>query len=110
MLITASLTHGAMILELEGRLDGEGASELEKQLQAACDQAPRGVVLEMSLVDYVNSSGLRVIARFLKLSQETGCQLRVIGLTANVQRALQIVGLDSFIPTYETLEAALAHA
>lgn len=108
MYINESDRNNAIVLELSGRLDSVGASELEESLARACEGASRAVVLDMSDVGYVNSSGLRVLARFLKLSQEKNCDLRLFGMTDNVDRALEMVGLDAFFPKYDSLQEALS--
>jgi anti-anti-sigma factor len=97
-----------VIIELEGRLDGDGAVQLDSTLAALCEGQQAKVVLDMAAVNYVNSSGLRVLARYLKISQAHGCQMRLCNLGENVSRALEMVGLYQFFQHYETLQAALA--
>ena len=109
MYITKHEKHQTIILELDGRLDNMGAITLEEALLGVYDINKSIIVLDMSHVDYVNSSGLRVIARFLKLSQENHRELRLFGAMPNITRALEIVGLDSFFPKYDSLQAALSN-
>ena len=96
-----------LILELSGRLDTFGAIEFESRLQEACDEGSHTVVVDMSDVHYVNSTGLRVLAQFLKLSSERNCDLRLVGLSANVEKAIGLVGLQNFFRPYVSVQAAL---
>jgi len=107
MFINRNYQGDVLILELSGRLDTFGAMELETRLQEACDEGRGPVVLDMSDVAYVNSTGLRVLARFLKISRERNCDLRLVGLTPNVEKAIGLVGLANFFQPYASLQAAL---
>jgi anti-sigma B factor antagonist len=109
MYISEHHHNGTTVLELEGRLDTEGANLLEDYLLRACERGSRQVLLEMSNVNFINSSGLRVLARFLKLSQSKTCALKLVGIPENVQHIMAIVGLDQVFIAYESIQAAMAH-
>jgi len=100
--------NGVVVLELSGRLDTEGAAALENLLQRLRAEHQHRVVLDMSSVDYVNSTGLRVLAQFIKEVKVTNNRLRLAGLTPNVERVVSMVGLHHFLQPYQTLQAALA--
>lgn len=108
MYITTLEHQPLMILELDGRLDAEGSVQLEQALQNYYDPPSYpAIVLNLGGVDYINSSGLRVLARFFKLSQEANCPLRLYNLSDNVERAMEMVGLRDYFPRYASLEEAL---
>lgn len=108
MLITEYSQNNVVILTLDGRLDSVGTDVLATKLEQYCHAEYPSVILEMSAVQFINSSGLRLLVRYLKISKERGCVLRLAGLTHNVERAIDLVGLIPIIKPYPTLQAAIA--
>ena len=51
-----------MVLTLEGRVSSVTTADLAGWLGAQADRARRGVVVDMSGVDYINGTGLRLLA------------------------------------------------
>ena len=108
MFINEYKNQGATVLELNGRLDMAGSVELENKLDAIYDAGHARVILDMADVSYVNSTGIRVLVRFLRLMQQSNRELVLAGMTHNVQRAMHLVGLHGVFSPYATLQAALA--
>ncbi len=93
--------HETTILTLSGRLDALGTDILNHSL----DKVQHGrIILDMVGVDFINSTGLRQLAYRLQQHPE----LCLVNLHPNIERALDMVGLLANIPTYLTLQAALA--
>lgn len=104
MVITEYIHDEVIVLVLDGRLSGEGADKLEAALRYYCVDNPHKVVLDMRNVDYINSTGLRLLAECLGRGK-----VRIVGLTANVERAMRLVGFHQVVQPYETLQAALVN-
>ncbi|MEL7675765.1 MAG: STAS domain-containing protein, partial [Chloroflexota bacterium] len=62
MNITEREQDGVTIYSVEGRVDSEGAVDLDMALQAATADGKNKMVLEMAEVRYINSAGLRTLA------------------------------------------------
>lgn len=107
MYISEQFQNDVTILTLTGRLDTEGALALEERLGTIHDMGVRRAILDMAGVTFVNSTGLRVIARFLKMCQDQNCSMKLVGLTENVERAFDLVGLLSLFQTHSTLQSAI---
>ena len=108
MFINQYKNQGATVLELSGRLDMAGSVELESRLGDVYNTSDARVILDMSHVNYVNSTGIRVLVRFFRLMQQSNRELVLAGMTHNVQRAMHLVGLHGVFNPYATLQAALA--
>ncbi len=100
--------NGVTIFTLEGRVDSEGAVDMDLALQAAHSEGKYKMILEMSQVRYINSAGLRTLADILTRNKEMGGDLRLVNLSTKVERVFQIIGFDKFFTAYPTLEAAMA--
>jgi anti-anti-sigma factor len=108
MNITEREQNGVTIYNLEGRIDSEGAVDLDMALQAATTDNKNKMILEMSQVRYINSAGLRTLADILTQNKQNGGDLRLVNLNPKVQRIFQIIGFDKFFAIYATVEEALA--
>ena len=100
--------QGVTVYDLEGRIDTEGALDLDMALQAAASAGKHKMVLDMSQVGYISSAGLRTLADILTRNREAGGDLKLVGLNRKVLRVLRIIGFDKFFSIYDALEAALA--
>jgi anti-sigma B factor antagonist len=108
MNITEREQNGITIFALEGRVDSEGAVDLDLALQAATSEGKHKMVLDMSQVRYINSAGLRTLADILTQNKANNGDLKLINLNPKVQRVFQIIGFDKFFTIYPTVEDALA--
>ena len=108
MNITEREQKGVTIFLLDGRVDSEGAVDLDLALQAATSEGKNKMILDMSQVRYINSSGLRTLADILTQNKAEGGDLKLVNLNPKVQRVLQIIGFDKFFAIYATVEDALA--
>lgn len=108
MNITEREQDGITIFTLEGRVDSEGAVDLDLALQTATSEGHFKLVLEMSQVRYINSAGLRTLADILTQAQAQEGDLKLVNLNPKVQRVFQIIGFDKFFSVYETIDEALA--
>lgn len=98
---------GITVFDLEGRIDTDGALELDAALSAAVAGGKHKMVLEMNEVSYISSAGLRTLADVLTRNREAGGDLKLVGLNRKVLRVLRIIGFDKFFSIYDALEAAL---
>ncbi|MEN0067333.1 MAG: STAS domain-containing protein [Myxococcota bacterium] len=99
--------NDALLIRVEHvKLDAAQAASFRTELSEAV-AGHRRVVLDMSNVKYIDSSGLGALIGVLK-TMESGGVLRLVHCTSTVQKVIQLTRLDRVFPSYETLEAALA--
>jgi anti-anti-sigma factor len=108
MEITERVENGVTVFELKGRVDTEGAIDVELTLQAAISDGQCKMVLDMAEVRYISSAGLRTLADVLTRNRDAGGDLKLVALTPKVMRVFQIIGFDRFFSFYATVEAAIA--
>jgi anti-anti-sigma factor len=100
--------NGVTVFELDGRIDTQGAVDMDLALQSAVAEGQHKMVLDMAKVRYISSAGLRTMADVLTTNKEMGGDLKLVALNRKVQRVLRIIGFDKFFSIYETLDQALA--
>lgn len=108
MKISESTHDGITVFTLEGRIDTQGAVDMDLALHAALSEGKYKMVLEMSNVNYISSAGLRTLADVLTQNRQNGGDLKLVALNPRVARVLQIIGFHNFFASYDTLEAAKA--
>lgn len=100
--------NGVTVFELEGRIDTEGAVDMDLALQAAVAEGKHKMVLDMAKVRYIGSAGLRTMADVLTKNKEQGGDLKLTSLNRKVTRVMRIIGFDKFFSIHDTPEAAVA--
>jgi anti-anti-sigma factor len=95
------------IVALGGRLDADGAVDLELGLQELETGGARHFVLDLAGLIYASSAGLKAIAALaMRLARSQG-SLRLGGVPASLQASFK-QGLPAQIPVYADRGAALA--
>ncbi len=83
----------AWVLAARGEIDVDSCRRLDDALAHLVDDGARLVVLDLSKVDFVDSSGLRTVLRAEQQLHEAGGELVVRGMSGAVERVLEITGL-----------------
>jgi len=108
MNITEREQDSVTIFALEGRVDSEGALDLDLALQTAVSEGKHRLILEMDQVRYINSAGLRTLADILTQVRASQGDLKLVNLSQRVARVFQIIGFDRFFSIYATVDEAIA--
>jgi anti-anti-sigma factor len=99
-----------MVLTAAGRVSRLTCRQLETALAAATDSPVRGVVLDLSGVDYVSSPGLRTVESASTRLAAGGRRLVVCGVSDAVGVAFDLAGLGASLAMEPSLELALEKA
>jgi anti-anti-sigma factor len=95
------------IVRCAGRIaTGPGLVLLEDALKRGLREFPR-LVLNVSAVDYVDSSGMGLIVRFLWHARTRGGDLRLAGPNAFVTKLLEMTKLSAVFHIYDDEESAI---
>lgn len=109
MKITERRSDQVTILDVSGRIafgDGDEAFRdgVNKALQSGADQ----IVLNMSEVPFVDSSGIGEIVRLYVTLSKRGRRLKLLNLTRRVEEVLTMTKLLTVLEVFESEEAAIA--
>ena len=100
---------GAIVVRLAGELDLYNADDARAALGEACEQSPERLVVDLSGVTFVDSTGLGVLVEArTKLKSRRAFLLAAPQL--ETRRALEVSGLDRYLPVHETVDEALVAA
>ena len=91
-----------------GRLDMSSAHELRDAVAAALSGGARRLLVDMSGVSFVDSSGLGAIIGGLKAARLSGGDLRLVNPSEQARSVLALTTLDRVLRIYDTEDDALA--
>ena len=106
--VTKRVENGITVFVLSGRIDTQGATDLDAALQAAVSDGMHKMVLDMAAVHYICSAGLRTLADVFTKNRAAGGDLKLAAMDDKVARIMQTIGFDKFFAVYDTVEAAIA--
>lgn len=108
MLMEDVSESGCLVVSLkEKRLDAVIAASFREAMVARIDQGQRNIVLDMSQVSFMDSSGLGAVVYVLKHLGHTG-RLHICGVTPGVMAVLKLTRMDRVLKTFDTRQAAIA--
>jgi anti-anti-sigma factor len=95
--INRTASDGDIILILDGEIDPHTAPQLESELEQALAGESHRLVLDLELVRFIDSSGLRVFITAHREMRERGGSLLLRSPNDTTVRLLEITGLDAHI-------------
>jgi len=100
--------EGLAVVICAGRVSNRTCPELETALAAAADEPTRGLILDLTGVDYISSSGLRAMESTSARLAASGRPFVVCGVRESLSVAFDLAGLARGLAIEPSLEAALA--
>ncbi|GLW09830.1 anti-sigma-B factor antagonist [Microtetraspora sp. NBRC 13810] len=98
---------GHAIVAVAGEIDLYTAPRLQAEFTRLLEDGPARVVIDMSGVDFCDSTGMNVLLSALKRLKERGGALEVAAPRPAVRKILQVTGLDSVFIVHETVPEEL---
>jgi anti-sigma B factor antagonist len=98
----------ATILAVVGRVDSATWSELESALQAIIDQGQKHIILDLAGVEFLSSSGLRVLVTTMKELRKVGGEMVLAAASDRASDSINIAGLDVLFRSFPSREEAIA--
>ncbi len=95
------------ILRLTGLLDAFSEPAFRKVVSKCIEEGPVNVILDLSTIDFIDSSGLGIL---VQMAKKTSNQKGVLQIITNprVTQTVKLVRLEQFLSLQPSLEAALA--
>ncbi len=98
-----------VVLDLAGELRGDAREDLEAAYADADDRAPQAVVLNLTDVEYMDSTGIALLVGLLARARRDGRELSAYGLSDHYREIFSITRLSEFIHVYDDEPSALGN-
>ncbi len=110
MNFSASLQDGILVIQaLDDRIDAAGAIQFKDRMRELTQTASDRVVLDLSRVAFVDSSGLGAVVAVLKALAPYR-KLELAGLTPTVQKVFRLTRMEQVFTIHDRLPLPLRHA
>ncbi len=92
------------VITVSGEVDLASSPDLDTSIIAAIASGAASVVIDLTNVSFMDSSGLGVIVRGLKRCREADKDLDLVITNERVLKVFGITGLDQVIPIHDSIE------
>ena len=104
------MAGGVAVVAAPEEIDITNAATLRAALLQAAVPRNGTLVVDMSRTQFCDSAGLNVLVRAHQRARAEGREVLLVITTVTVLRIFAVTGIDHLIPTFPSLEEALAPA
>lgn len=97
-----------VLVALPAEVDMLNADRIAEQLAAACACGVRVVIADMSATTFCDSPAFGMLWAAKRNAAANGTDLRLLLPSPDLWQIMQVLGLDAVLPTYRSLDEALA--
>lgn len=103
----ADQERGVLLAQAAGDVDLRHAKAFQQSLLSLVEKKPKVLVVDMTEVPYMDSSGLASLIKCLLRSGQQGVSLRLCGLTRRVISVMEITRLDKAFSIFPGQQEAM---
>lgn len=103
---TREVANNYQLFRLTGLLDAFSEATFRKVLTKCIEDGPKHVILDLSTIDFVDSSGLGALVQLVKQAQLLGGTLQVVS-NARVTQTVKLVRLEKFLSLQPNVDEAI---
>lgn len=107
MEITHEIVQDVNVIHMQGKLTINNAQDLFSRMELLMKSGGKKILLNMSDLEFIDSTGLGTIIRLHKMINENQCQLRLSNLQPKIMRIVELTRLDNIFSLYKTQTEAL---
>ena len=107
MKVQVRSADNATIIDCIGDVDLYSSPSLRETLLAEMHAGPAGVLVNLSEVGYIDSSGIATLVEGLQLSRQTKTRFGLFGLRGNARSVLELARLQRVFAIFEDEREAL---
>jgi anti-anti-sigma factor len=107
---TREVKDNYQLFKLTGLLDAFSEPTFRKVMEKCVEEGPKNLILDLSKIDFVDSSGLGALVQLVKKAQGVAGKGTVqIVTNARVTQTVKLVRLEQFLSLQISVDAAIAH-
>lgn len=108
MELAVTIAGPVTILKIDGRLDSNTSKELEDKVMGLIAGGASRLLMDFGGVDYINSSGLRVLLMAFQHLKKSGGVLHLCDIKDYMREVFEISGYTEIFPIFAGQAEALA--
>jgi len=103
-----SKENGITILAVDGNLDADGTQAMEEKVVGLLEGGETSLLFDFSGLDYINSSGLRVLVLAYQRLKKASGKVAICGIKDYIQEVFEVSGYDKIFALYSSREDAIS--
>ncbi len=107
MEVTSKSVDKAIVIYVDGDLTTNSSPVVETEINAILEGAVTNVVINVEKVNFIASTGLRIILKLGKRLGNEELQLVVCSMNATTKSVFEMSGFTKMFPAFETEDEAL---
>ncbi|MEB3192467.1 MAG: STAS domain-containing protein [Snowella sp.] len=104
---TRTVRETYQTFHLTGQLDAFSEPTFRKLVSGHIGEGPTSVILDLSKIDFLDSSGLGALVQLAKQAKNQGGSLQIV-TNSRVTQTVKLVRLEKFLPLHNNVEEAIA--
>ena len=96
------------VLPLDGEIDLHVSPNVTASLRMMIEKKPKQLIVDLSRVTYIDSSGLAALIEGMQNVEEYGGKFALAGLQETIRTIFEIARLDQVFQIFQDVDAALA--
>jgi anti-anti-sigma factor len=104
---TREIKDNYQLFRLTGLLDAFSELIFRKSIGSCIDEGPKDIILDLSKIEFVDSSGLGALVQLVKKAQTEGGTLQVVS-NPRVTQTVKLVRLEKFLSLQNSVNDAIA--
>ena len=84
---------GKYVVTFNGEMDTLASADVEKKLQPFYKSDGKDIIFDCKHLDYIASSGLRILVGILKAARQTGSHVVLRSISSDIREVLTLMGL-----------------
>ncbi|WP_216701587.1 STAS domain-containing protein [Gloeothece verrucosa] len=105
---TREVRKNYQIFRLTGLLDAFSEPTFRKEISSYINEGPKNVILVLSQIDFIDSSGLGALVQLVKQAKTGGGSLQIV-TNARVTQTVKLVRLENFLSLQPDVDAAISN-
>ena len=103
--VVCDMHNSVLEVAINGEIDHHSAAEIRENLDnMIAETRPKSLVLELSDIDFMDSSGLGLVLGRYRRLQEIGAKMFIKNPSVRIEKILAMAGVDKLIRIIRTSE------
>jgi anti-anti-sigma factor len=104
---TREIKDNYQLFRLTGLMDAFSEPTFKKVMDKCVEDGPKHLILDLSKIDFVDSSGLGALVQLVKKAQSVEGTVQIV-TNARVTQTVKLVRLEQFLSLQTSVDAAVA--
>ncbi len=96
--------HNSSLIVLSDDFDAQAVAEIRPALESICTNSPLDVIVDLSGVTFMDSSGIGALVFLYKRLRSKGRSLVLVGTTGQPEKLIGMLRIDKTLTTFSSLQ------